>query len=376
MSITLRARFPNGRFITLSNIIPSLPYADLLALIQQNASLPEPPHKVLLAGPPRRPILSSPQAEISTLLSNGDSIIVEPKPLSSTEIPSTRIRGGRGKTRAKKRGQTSHTNTRSNVARVSALKDLPKSQPEEHDEDNSPDWSPDLTTDSSSAHRPKRRRVSASANHLLQSSAPNEVSPASNSLSIGIGFEDGIRATEGRMGAALKQSLDKDEADLDVCGKAFRNSLKDALARREAEAEGERRYEAWLSKRYELKYVAGNMGFLVRYRSLKSRVWTDECDGKMLVSYPKELLAAAFRAVFKEDSVVEDRENLRARCMAICSPRSFWNMVRLFDDDIESGLRKLVPEIDWSFLESRRRMTSEKGKRYAENKLDMGWTSD
>lgn len=51
-------------------------------------------------------------------------------------------------------------------------------------------------------------------------------------------------------------------------------------------------------------------------------------------------------------------------------------MVRLFDDDIESGLRKLVPEIDWSFLESRRRMTSEKGKRYAENKLDMGWTSD
>ena len=43
--------------------------------------------------------------------------------------------------------------------------------------------------------------------------------------------------------------------------------------------------------------------------------------------------------------------------MCKCSPRMFWNLVRIFGPDLPHAFRSMFPEYDWSFLEGRRRIT-------------------
>jgi ABC-type antimicrobial peptide transport system permease subunit len=49
------------------------------------------------------------------------------------------------------------------------------------------------------------------------------------------------------------------------------------------------------------------------------------------------------------------KEGLRARNMSIVSPRSFWSMVYHFKDAVEEGLKTLLPRVDWSLLDHRKR---------------------
>jgi hypothetical protein len=64
----------------------------------------------------------------------------------------------------------------------------------------------------------------------------------------------------------------------------------------------------------------------------------------------------------------QGKQGLRARNMSIISPRSFWSMVYHFGSELEEGLKKLLPRMDWSFLEHRVRMKSQIGQDAEESK--------
>lgn len=75
-----------------------------------------------------------------------------------------------------------------------------------------------------------------------------------------------------------------------------------------------------------------------------------------------------------------ERENLRAIKMASQSPRTFWSIVKHFGGDVEAGLKKLLPRLDWyssnssypepyrSFLDHRTRRQSERAKKSESSK--------
>merc|ERR1712100_341555 len=52
-------------------------------------------------------------------------------------------------------------------------------------------------------------------------------------------------------------------------------------------------------------------------------------------------------------------EHLKPFKMALISPRCFWSMVHHFGD-VETGLRTLFPDRDWSVLQERAKRMSEK----------------
>ncbi|CAI5712139.1 unnamed protein product [Hyaloperonospora brassicae] len=54
------------------------------------------------------------------------------------------------------------------------------------------------------------------------------------------------------------------------------------------------------------------------------------------------------------------REMLKPFNMAQVSTRVFWNIARLYDGDVAVGLADLVPDEDWSFIDIRTRLLSEK----------------
>jgi tetratricopeptide (TPR) repeat protein len=53
-------------------------------------------------------------------------------------------------------------------------------------------------------------------------------------------------------------------------------------------------------------------------------------------------------------------ELLKPFKMAWASPRVFWNLARAFDGDVPTGLRTLVPDQDWGFLDEREKRRSGK----------------
>lgn len=54
------------------------------------------------------------------------------------------------------------------------------------------------------------------------------------------------------------------------------------------------------------------------------------------------------------------REMLKPVNMVKCSPRVFWNLVRLYGPNLPATFVRLFPQHDWSFLEGRRKVLSEK----------------
>jgi hypothetical protein len=45
--------------------------------------------------------------------------------------------------------------------------------------------------------------------------------------------------------------------------------------------------------------------------------------------------------------------------MALASPRVFWAMVRHFGD-VDKGLKELLPDVNWEFIDERKRSMSQK----------------
>lgn len=363
--LRLRFRFPDGKQVTLTDVSPDETYGALLSRVLKEAKQRVEPERVLIAGHPPRVVEASADVEVNTIFSSGDSLIVEPPKR-------------RGRTRKRTSAQTqstSATTARDARGNVRSVTDLTAN---EEEMDSGEEWKPDarnaeedevVEVELSKPNTGKRRRVARDngttgvsggmANSDGVKRKTRERKDAGEILETLVG-ED----ARGMIGAALAQSVEKSVEELDVCGKSFKQSVQSALERRQWEAEGERRYEAWLAKRYEI-IDNGGVTFKVRYRALGARAWTEEAS---MFKVPREVLTEAFRGVLKNR---EEREKLRVCTMAIVSPRSFWNMVRLFGERVEEELERLVPDGDWSFMRSRRRTLSAKARRNLQQSTDV-----
>lgn len=443
-SLTLRARLPDGRGVVLPNLPASTTHQQLLDEIQTRCHMSMPPARVLVAGPPPKPMNEGGECEISSFLRNGDGLIVEPAPVDLHPAHSEKKRkkktskatrlgsrsnaaknsapvranvaapsaaasniaginsphGGTPSRREVPSSSGKRTRSNSHVHNIRQVKSPPPSRPVDDDDPNDITW---VASDEDAIQpaKPKKRRQTkragafrgaghtlgaASASTPAANAEPVEVdqlpathaAAAASTVAAG-GAVPAVRDAEEGLGVALLQSVTGAPDSLDVCGRKFRDSLRSALEERQAEATGEKRYEAWLARRYSITPYASGRLFRVQYRSLHERGWTRECDGGGIVAYDRTVLQGAFREVLAAVGLDDDRENLRASAMAKCSPRIFWNMVRLFPDNVEDGLRGLVPEGDRSFLDQRRRFLSEKAKRNeanAANEREMNLVSD
>ncbi|KAI0565037.1 hypothetical protein FGB62_22g24 [Gracilaria domingensis] len=366
--LRLRFRFPDGRQVTLNDVRPTDTYGLLLKSLQTAASLPTRPDRVLIAGPPPRPVHADDTAVLGSIFSSGQTLIVEPPK-----------RGVRPRRRAQRAAAAASKQTKGGS--VVGLRDLRR---QTDAVDSGEEWTPDtqLSDDDGDdddvkpvrtvGRKRSRAASSAASGRAKTGGGVANVATLSSTKRRKTRKKDAGEVMEalmgedarGMLGAELAKSVAGDGSQLDECGKSFRNSLQSALQDRQREAEGERRYQAWLAKRYEI-IDAGGRTFKVRYRALDARTWTEEAG---MFKLPRELLAEAFRDVLKNE---EHREGLRVLSMAIMSPRSFWNMVRLFGEGVEEGLMGLVPESDWSFIKTRRRRLSEKAKRNLKQSADV-----
>uniref|UniRef100_A0A7S2W9T9 Ubiquitin-like domain-containing protein n=1 Tax=Mucochytrium quahogii TaxID=96639 RepID=A0A7S2W9T9_9STRA len=111
------------------------------------------------------------------------------------------------------------------------------------------------------------------------------------------------------------------------------------------------------ARNVEIEYATGSRG-------AKSR---DEV--KLL---PEEILKATITYLMtasNESELCQVRENLRPHVMAEISPSTFWSLVHVCGGgmDLETKLCSLLPELDWTFLKSRKRTISEKAAQALEN---------
>lgn len=401
-TLTLRARFPDGRSVTISDLPVNTTYATLLAEISTRADLPSEPERVLLAGPPPRPLEAPKDTPLSAFLQHGDSLIVEPT--RAVAAGPGRRRGRQSKKTMVERaaellgkgaagGNASALSsskrppiaipgrTASKRGRVTAAAAAPEL---DRDDPTDKTWSlddmnelldgGDSNDEAEIQPRPKRRRAPASAKRgaAVGSKRTKKVDEV---IDVDAVDPFDVGALQGNLGTHIVEALINGErgGKDDEVGQKFRESLQEALKERQTEAAGERRIEAMLANRVKYTEVRRGRAFVVEYRPLEQRAWTREQDGKPIMKYPREVLTQSLKTVLGNE---KDRRNLLPLEMAIRSPSVFWNMAKEFDGKIEEGLRELVPDADWSFLGARKRELSVKGKRNLENKQDMEWESD
>ena len=140
----------------------------------------------------------------------------------------------------------------------------------------------------------------------------------------------------------------------------LRDALALALVNQQAESLANMRFKAILSKNFKIeKMQSQRLGdsdsamVKVSFKS-DSRVWKE--DEVELLS--PELLKAVYQHVLDEGDEGA-MEHLKPFKMALISPRCFWSIVHHFGD-VETGLRTLFPDRDWSVLQERAKRMSEK----------------
>lgn len=429
-TLNIRARYPDGQTLTLQGLAATTTFKTLLTRLRTHRGWGSEP-RILMAGPPPRELKEAPLKPIRQVMPTGTSLIVEPHPDDAPAPASAGgtsgrgrgrgvrgrgARGGRGRGRGGRAGQGQASGT----SNITTLADLSKRSQgsankrrlntDDHDE-NDATWdisaivSDDDDTDapgSSSGGGTKRRRnmnvntpsrrsgSRAGPSSLPSFSAASWAAAESTDMSA-IAVEAGLGAAQGQLGAMLASSVfDVDGRTDNKISRELRANFGNALKKRYAEADGERRYSAYLGRTFEMTPLMKGLKFRVRYRPMERCNWIEDDNGDAFMSWPRPLIQAVVKQVLTNE---EDRLRLRPLEMAAVSPRMFWNLVRLFCMQqsqqqgvssngasaalsIEEGLKSLVPDADWSFLDCRQRKMSEKAKQNAQNKADMGWESD
>lgn len=415
--ILIRARFADGEVWTLPPLDgTTTTLQELEDKIRCHRKWDDNP-SLVLAGPPPKPLSALSPTLLKSLIPTPTAVI-----LVRDEVSRTSNVPGNSNTTAQpnnSRARSTHNPSRKQKSSVKTLSDLNSSSRQKRlrsvddvdDNDDGSDWdatqaqchdedSDDIDGNNSTQKRTGRMRRGRGGGHQHVSSAardakrprtcskavveePAKVLISEDQSEVGrddagdlslIAVDVGVPQIEGQLGVMLAQSL------LDVDGKQdskvsleLRKNFSDALKKRQMEAEGERRLSAFFAKRYVITEQSRGSLFRVRYRAVSVRKWTDENDGRTLVTYPKVLLTEVVRVIVHND---KDKMKLQPIVMAAVSPRMFWNLARLFPDDLEAGLKSLVPDADWSFLTERERILSIRGKQNLENKREMGWNSD
>lgn len=346
----IRVRFPDGQSAVVPGLRAHVTFAELLTAIAgasgrsdlSDAKLT----RVNAPGQSERIEIGA-HGSCKPYPADGDTLRVEPA--TPVVTAPTRARGrGRG------RGRTMR-NPRDGIASVASLgrRNVKRAQ-----RDNDVTWAPDLADAEPAVARKRSRRgrgmVLGDGNSQSRPPVPKKKKrPALGGEALLIAGQ-----VTGELGTQLAAAA---SGDNQRGGAQMRNVLTTALTEREAEAAGERRHAAALGRTYTFTNLVDGV-FEVRFRSRVDPGWTTEGP---LPDLPRAVLAASFRMALED--VQGARERMRAREMARVSPRVFWNMVKLFPESVEDGLRELVPDADWSFLTTRRRELSAKAKRNLSN---------
>mmetsp|Transcript_16146 Transcript_16146/g.66732 ORF Transcript_16146/g.66732 Transcript_16146/m.66732 type:complete len:140 (+) Transcript_16146:674-1093(+) len=131
------------------------------------------------------------------------------------------------------------------------------------------------------------------------------------------------------------------------------------MKKREAERLGHWRYSSALAGTFRLlENKSTSSSFTVSFKA-EGKAWLEESYPR----YPPDVLQQLIPLIHSD---VESRENLRSFNMSIVSPRVFWNVAVQYEGQVEAALKKICPDLDWSFLSTRKRTLSEKAKRAKE----------
>jgi hypothetical protein len=198
----------------------------------------------------------------------------------------------------------------------------------------------------------RRRKLTQAPTHP-KSSPPPASSKRQRKAALQLGSEEDIcgHLLEATSGAKGKK------------GRFFRKALRRAVELQYDQSKASSRVEAALGGKYEIKNSEGGRflesrdatAIVVRFhKGSGSRSWHEEVVDKLTEVEVKAVIA----------SILPDEEGrgmLQPHGMAGCSPRIFWNLVRLTGQgSIPLALATLFPTADLSFLEVRDRKLSKK----------------
>jgi hypothetical protein len=163
------------------------------------------------------------------------------------------------------------------------------------------------------------------------------------------------------IGAAQSRVRVKSTGDLAM--DYLKAAMKEALQTRQSESLAHKRYEAALLGNYEFQslpvYRLGDNyqpRYIVRFKT-SPKIWNEETHEDFELSELKAILADVLATAGDQG-----RELLKPYKMALASPRVFWSMVKHFNGDIIRGLHELFPEVNWDFVDERKRNLSEKAE--------------
>eukprot|EP00177_Eucheuma_denticulatum_P004330 GFKZ01007868.1.p1 GENE.GFKZ01007868.1~~GFKZ01007868.1.p1 ORF type:complete len:410 (-),score=95.92 GFKZ01007868.1:96-1325(-) len=391
-SLRFRARFPNGTTNTVTDLLPTTPYKDLLSQLMQLAGMDALPAKVIRAGPPASVIEVGEETPIGEVLQNGECLIVEPEARGKAGRGRTKRRGGRGKTMVEKAeeklrrrgrvGTRTGTGTGTGKRNVVGVGDIRKekgrqtrSELGDVDDEGDEDWSleGEWKETERRGHEGRKRkgggkqggakRLKRRAAGLAKGKIREEARNGEEGVDdVGVDLVGDRKGLEDLVVAGFFNK----EGEI---GSGFKKSLQIGLRKREEEAKGERRYAAWLGGNYCFEEVGGGKGFKVKIQDVVGGGgWEWDMQGGLINVYPKEVLKHGVLAVVQGGG----KDKLRPVEMARVSAGLFWNMVKLFGDGVEEGLKELVPGEDWGFLgDGRKRTLSKKGKESLANQKNM-----
>ncbi|KAL3673542.1 hypothetical protein V7S43_001249 [Phytophthora oleae] len=220
---------------------------------------------------------------------------------------------------------------------------------------------------------PPKRKITGSG-HQLGSSLENNASEGAEA----VGEEEDEPQRKYRLSKAINLTSKEDvEISLvnavsgqsnDRAAKFFRAATKNAVEHQYELTLANARLNAALAHKFEIKELSstrradGSAAKLhVRFKETP-RKWKEETVDLLKV----DELQAILKYVLLSGGET-GREMLKPFNMAQVSIRVFWSIARLYDGDVAAGLADLVPEEDWSFIDTRARVMSEKAMEAMQN---------
>lgn len=340
-TLSLRLRLPSGQ-ATLQ-IAPEATLSELLAQIAATANLTAEGLIVSVGFPPKPLALDDDGAPISSVLQNMDTLMVAVP--AAAAAPATATKKGRG------RGRGAGASSANNSPAPSGGRGSGVSGGV-------------VTLSDVSGGGSSRKRPAAAASAGGKRRAKSALT---------LGSEEGIGsslvgAVSGRKGAGAAHTEDPAQAFLKAAAQS-------ALAHHVEEVHANERFQAALG------IAHGSCTFADREDGRRLDGAPTACDVTFKVGRATRvesfalLGTAELRAVLRvvldqlqgaDDDAADDGgrptslELLKPFKMAHASPRVFWNVAKLYDGDIAGGLRALLPDVDWSFLDEREKRRSGK----------------
>ncbi|GMG16866.1 unnamed protein product [Phytophthora fragariaefolia] len=210
---------------------------------------------------------------------------------------------------------------------------------------------------------PPKRKITGSG-HQLGSSLENY--PSDTTAVEGVEGEDQEPQRKYRRSHAINLTS-KDDVGIslvnavsgqsnDRAAKFFRAATKSAVEHQYELTLATARLNAALSRNFEIEELSstrradGSAARLrVRFKETP-RKWKEEIVDLLKTDELKAILKYVLLSGGETG-----REMLKPFNMAQVSTRVFWSIARLYDGDIAAGLEELVPDEDWSFLDTRAR---------------------